>query len=85
MTRLVIALLAAVLPLAAQTSSLQGVVTDPQGSAVPAAIVTITNTDTSAARTAGSERDCIGRHGELGGACSGRGQKLFNPSTGAAR
>jgi hypothetical protein len=50
MTRLAIALLAAVLPLAAQTSSLQGVVTDPQGSAVPAAIVTITNTDTSSAR-----------------------------------
>src|SRR5580704_1686421 len=50
MIRLAIALLAGVLPLAAQTSSLQGVVTDPQGSAVPAAIVTITNTDTSAAR-----------------------------------
>ncbi len=50
MTRLAIALLAGMLPLAAQTSSLQGVVTDPQGSAIPAAIVTLTNTDTSAAR-----------------------------------
>jgi hypothetical protein len=33
-----------------QTSSLQGVVTDPQGAAIPAAIITITNTDTSASR-----------------------------------
>jgi hypothetical protein len=37
-------------PLAAQTSSLQGVVTDSQGAVIPAAIVTITNTGTSAAR-----------------------------------
>ena len=50
MIRLAIAALIVVLPLAAQTSSLQGVVTDPQGSAIPAAIVTITNTDTSTAR-----------------------------------
>ncbi|HEY4361226.1 MAG TPA: TonB-dependent receptor [Bryobacteraceae bacterium] len=37
-------------PLAAQTSSLQGVVTDPQGGAIPTAILTITNTSTTAAR-----------------------------------
>jgi hypothetical protein len=50
MIRLAIAALVCVLPLAAQTSSIQGVVTDPQGAAVPAVIVTITNTDTSATR-----------------------------------
>ncbi len=42
--------LTAILPLAAQTSSLQGVVTDAQGAVIPAAIVTIINTDTSASR-----------------------------------
>ena len=50
MIRLAIVAFIVVLPLAAQTSSLQGIVTDPQGSAIPAAIVTITNTDTSTAR-----------------------------------
>src|SRR5579863_2707039 len=50
MIRLAIAALVCVLPLAAQTSSLQGIVTDPQGAVVPAVIVTITNTDTSATR-----------------------------------
>src|SRR5579862_5816440 len=50
MIRPIIALVLGVLPLAAQTSSLQGVVKDQQGAAIPAAIVTITNTDTSAAR-----------------------------------
>ena len=50
MNRLAIFLFAAVLPLVAQTSSLQGVVTDAQGAVVPAAIVTVTNTDTSASR-----------------------------------
>jgi hypothetical protein len=38
------------LPLAAQTSSLQGVVMDQTGSVVPGAAVTVTNTDTSASR-----------------------------------
>jgi Carboxypeptidase regulatory-like domain len=41
---------AGILPLAAQTSSLQGIVKDAQGASIPAAIVTITNTDTSASR-----------------------------------
>ena len=53
MTRLAIILSiisASILPLAAQTSSLQGVVKDAQGATVPAAVVTITNTDTSASR-----------------------------------
>ena len=39
-----------VLPLAAQTSSLQGIVTDQTGSIVPGAVVTVTNTETSASR-----------------------------------
>ena len=39
------------LPLAAQTSSLQGVVTDAQGAIIPEAIVSITNIDTSAKRS----------------------------------
>src|SRR5580693_376530 len=56
MSRQTLSLLAAtffigLLPLAAQTSSLQGVVTDAQGAIMPAAIVTITNADTSARRT----------------------------------
>ncbi len=38
------------LPLAAQTSSLQGVVSDPQGAIIPGAVVTLTNTETSATR-----------------------------------
>ena len=50
MNRLAMFLLASTLPLAAQTSSLQGVVTDAQGAVIPAAIVTVTNTDTSASR-----------------------------------
>jgi len=40
----------AVLPLAAQTSSLQGVVTDEQGSIVPAAVITATNQTTALVR-----------------------------------
>ncbi len=40
----------AALPLAAQTSSLQGIVTDQTGSIVPGAVVTVTNTETSASR-----------------------------------
>ena len=48
---LVIILLAfGILPLAAQTSSLQGIITDPTGAIVPGAVVTITNTETSASR-----------------------------------
>jgi hypothetical protein len=50
MNRLAVFWFAATLPLAAQTSSLQGVVTDAQGAVIPAAIVTVTNTDTSASR-----------------------------------
>ena len=52
MTRFLLALALAALPLAAQNSSLQGIVTDGQGSAVPGAVVTITNTDTAASRKA---------------------------------
>ena len=52
MTRLVLALIAALLPLAAQTTSLQGTVVDAQGGVVPAAVVTATNKDTSASRKA---------------------------------
>ena len=50
MTRFVFALAIATLPLAAQTSSLQGTVTDAQGAAIPGAVVTAINTDTSAVR-----------------------------------
>lgn len=50
MTRFVFALSFAVLPLAAQNSSLQGIVTDAQGAAIPAAVITATNTDTTAVR-----------------------------------
>jgi hypothetical protein len=52
MTRLVVvfSFFASVVLAQTQTSSLQGVVTDPQGAAIPAAIVTITNSDTSASR-----------------------------------
>lgn len=39
------------LPIAAQTSSLQGVVTDAQGAIIPLSIVAITNNDTSARRS----------------------------------
>ncbi len=50
MTRFFAAFLMSMLPLAAQTSSLQGLVTDGQSSAVPEAVVTATNLSTSAAR-----------------------------------
>jgi len=43
-------LAASILSLFAQTSSLQGVVTDQQGAAITEAVVSITNADTSAAR-----------------------------------
>src|SRR5204862_3968495 len=49
MTRLTLAFLA-VLPMAAQTSSLQGLVTDGQSAAIPQAVVTVTNTSTAASR-----------------------------------
>jgi hypothetical protein len=39
-----------VVPLAAQTSSLQGVITDQSGAIIPSTIVTLTNTDTSVSR-----------------------------------
>jgi hypothetical protein len=41
-----------VLPLAAQTSSLQGVISDPSGAIIPGAVVTITNTETAVSRQA---------------------------------
>ena len=50
MTRYALFFFAAILPLAAQTSSLQGVIKDPHGAAISSAIVTITNTETSASR-----------------------------------
>ena len=51
MVRLTISLLLGMLPLAAQ-SSLLGVVTDGQGAAVPEAVITAKNVDTSAVRKA---------------------------------
>ena len=50
MKQLVLALLLSALPVAAQTSSLQGAITDAQGAAVPDAIVTAKNLSTSAER-----------------------------------
>ena len=47
---LIIATVLGAFPLAAQTSSLQGVVSDPQGAIIPGAVVTLTNTETSATR-----------------------------------
>jgi Carboxypeptidase regulatory-like domain len=57
----VLALVLSALPLAAQSSSLQGVITDPQGAIVPGAIVTITNTDTSAVRREPTDEDGVFR------------------------
>src|SRR3954467_6185748 len=50
LTRSVFVFLAGLLPLAAQTSSLQGVVSDGSAAAIPEAVVTILNQSTSAAR-----------------------------------
>ena len=50
MKRITLLLAASLLSLYAQSSSLQGVVTDQQGAAITEAVVSITNTDTSAAR-----------------------------------
>jgi hypothetical protein len=50
MALMIIVLVIGVVPLAAQTSSLQGVITDPTGALIPGAVVTITNTETSASR-----------------------------------
>jgi hypothetical protein len=47
---LIIVFVIGVIPLAAQTSSLQGVISDPSGALVPGAIITITNTETSVSR-----------------------------------
>src|SRR3984885_520070 len=64
MTRFAIALLAGALSLAAQSSSsLQGVITDSQGSAVPEAVVTAKNQGTSAERRTVTNR--LGEYGLL--------------------
>ncbi len=55
MRRITIAFLACLLPLAAQTTSLQGIVTDPQQATITGAVVSITNQDTAAARSALSD------------------------------
>ena len=47
---LIIVFVIGVIPLAAQTSSLQGAISDPSGALVPGAIITITNTETSVSR-----------------------------------
>ena len=49
------ALAAIVIPAAAQTSMLQGTVTDAQGGIIPAAIITVTNQDTAAPRQTTSD------------------------------
>ena len=51
MKRLSLSFLLALLPVVAQTSSVQGVVTDPQGGIIPGANVTATNVDTTASRS----------------------------------
>ena len=50
-SRLALLLMLGVLPLAAQNSSLNGVVTDAHGASVPTAAIKIVNTDTSAVRS----------------------------------
>src|SRR5215467_7799201 len=55
MNRLVLILVTlsiVILPIAAQTSSLQGIVQDAQGAVVPGALVILTNEDTAAVRRA---------------------------------
>ena len=51
MRRLFLSFLLALVPLAAQTSSLQGVVKDAQGGIIPGAAITATNVDTTASRS----------------------------------
>ena len=51
MIRFALALLLFALPLAAQNSSLNGAITDPHGAAVPGAVITAKNKDTSAVRS----------------------------------
>jgi hypothetical protein len=64
MTRFTIALLAGALSLAAQSSSsLQGVITDSQGSAIPEAVVTAKNQGTSAERR--TVTNSLGEYGLL--------------------
>ena len=60
---MVFVLAAAALPLMAQNSSLSGIVTDAPGGAVPSAVVTATNTDTSAVRR--TVTDSIGTYSML--------------------
>ena len=50
MKKHIVAFFLAVLPLSAQTSSLQGLITDAQGAAIPDAIVTVKNLNTAAER-----------------------------------
>jgi trimeric autotransporter adhesin len=64
MTRSALALLASALSLSAQSSSsLQGVITDSQGSAIPEAVVTAKNQGTSAERKTVTNR--LGEYGLL--------------------
>jgi hypothetical protein len=63
MTRFVLALAIAALPLAAQNSSLKGTVTDAQGAAIPGAVITATNSDTGAIRKTIS--DTVGEYSLL--------------------
>ncbi len=55
MRRIITAFFACLLPLAAQTTSLQGNVTDPQQASIAGAVVSITNQDTAAGRSALSD------------------------------
>lgn len=50
MKRITLAIFLLTLPLAAQTTSLSGEVTDPQGAAAPETVITLTNTETAAQR-----------------------------------
>src|SRR5215216_5276185 len=52
MNRILLGLVSCILPLTAQTSAIQGVVTDQQGAAIPEAVVSVTNDETSASRKA---------------------------------
>ncbi len=55
MNKALLALLIGMVPAMAQTTSLNGVVTDPAGASIPEATITITNQSTSASRSAVSD------------------------------